>query len=98
MPMSGNGKEKEDSQSGRKAALQSFSWAFTLSVEIAVAVIAPTVLGWWLDGKTGKSPWFTIGGMILGSAAAARSVHRTVTEVSRKQREDEESSNKESSE
>ena len=76
MPVSGSGKEKEDSESGRKAALQSFSRGYSLAVEIAVAVIAPTLFGWWLDGKTGKAPWFTIGGMILGGAAAARSVQR----------------------
>ena len=49
----------------------------TLAIEIAVAVIAPTLAGHWLDTKTGREPWFTIAGLILGAAAAARSVQRT---------------------
>ncbi len=56
--------------------VQGFSRAHTLAVEIAVAVIAPTLAGWWLDSKTGKDPWFTIAGLVLGGAAATRSVQR----------------------
>jgi len=98
MPVSRTDEEKETSRSGRKIALENFSRYYSLAFEMAVAVIAPLLLGWWLDGKTGKGPWFTLGGMILGGAAAFRSVHRVVTESSRKQKKDEESSNKESSE
>ncbi len=55
----------------------------TLAIEIAIAVIAPTLAGHWLDTKTGKEPWFTIAGLILGAVAAARSVQRTYHESRR---------------
>ncbi|RJP18360.1 MAG: AtpZ/AtpI family protein [Candidatus Abyssobacteria bacterium SURF_5] len=67
----------------RNKFLVSWGIAFTLSVEMAVAVIVPLLIGRWLDAKTGKSPWFTIGGVILGGAAAIRSAYRTLTSLRR---------------
>ena len=64
----------------RNNALQSFSRYYTLAIEMAIAVIAPLLLGRWLDARTGKDPWFTIAGMILGGAAAIRSAHRAISE------------------
>ena len=63
---------------GRRSneGVQGFSRSHTLAMEIAIAVIAPTLAGWWLDSKTGKDPWFTIAGLVLGGAAAARSAQR----------------------
>ena len=90
MPASRTKEEKETSRSGRKIAMESFSRYYSLAFEIAIAVVAPLLLGHWLDGKTGKGPWFTLGGMILGGAAAFRSVNRVVTESSRRQKKDEE--------
>ncbi len=55
----------------------------TLAIEIAIAVIAPTLGGHWLDTKTGRGPWFTIAGLILGAAAAFRSVQRVHRESQR---------------
>ena len=83
---------------GRKKALADFSRYHTLAVEIAVAVIAPTLAGHWLDTRTGKEPWFTIIGMILGAAAAARSVQRTYHESRKALKKTEKLSEAESSE
>jgi F0F1-type ATP synthase assembly protein I len=58
---------------------------YVLTIEIAVAVIVPILIGRWLDGKTGREPWFTIAGMILGGAAAVRSAQRAYTEMLRDQ-------------
>ena len=69
----------------------------TLAIEIAIAVIAPTLAGHWLDTKTGKEPWFTIAGLILGAAAAARSVQRSYGESQRALKKAEELSGAESS-
>lgn len=53
---------------------------YTLAVEMLVAVLAPVFIGLWLDAKTGKEPWFTVGGMLLGGAAAMRSAYRALKE------------------
>ena len=66
-----------------KKSVQGFSRAHTLAVEIAVAVIAPTLAGWWLDTKTGQEPWFMIAGLVLGGAAAFRSAQKTYHELQR---------------
>lgn len=97
-PVNRTGEEKETSRRGRKKAMESFSRYYSLAFEIAIAVIVPILIGRWLDGKTGKEPWFTLGGMILGGVAAFRSVHRVVSEESRARKRDEESSDQESSE
>jgi F0F1-type ATP synthase assembly protein I len=74
-------KKMVDAPSKRKGrrsneGVQGFSRSHTLAMEIAIAVIAPTLAGRWLDSKTGKDPWFTIAGLVLGFAATIRSVHR----------------------
>ena len=74
------GKTGEIMRHARKNAWEKFSQYHTLAIEIAVALIAPVLLGLWLDSRTGKEPWFMIGGMILGVAAAARSAHRVISE------------------
>ena len=68
---------------GRGKHVQEATRYHTLAIEIAVAVIAPTLGGYWLDARTGKEPWFTIAGLILGAAAAARSIQRTYNESQR---------------
>jgi F0F1-type ATP synthase assembly protein I len=65
----------------RDKFVDKFGVAYTLAIEMAVAVIVPVLIGRWLDGKTGKDPWFTIGGMILGGAAAMRSAYRALTRM-----------------
>jgi len=78
-------------------AIENFSRYKALAVEIAVAVIAPMLLGHWLDSRTGKDPWFTIAGVVLGGAAAFRSVQRAVTGSLKDLEESEGSSRPESS-
>lgn len=70
----------------------------TLAIEIAVAVIAPTLAGHWLDTRAGKGPWFTIAGLILGAGAAFRSVQRTYHESQHALESGRDSSGAESSE
>ena len=70
------------------AAARGFSRSYTFGMDIAVAVIAPIFIGRWLDSKTGKEPWFMIGGMLLGAAAAVRSVQRFHRESQEDRREE----------
>jgi F0F1-type ATP synthase assembly protein I len=83
---------------GRNKAMREFSRYHTFAVEIAIAIIAPTLAGHWLDSRTGKEPWFLIGGLVLGTAAAVRSVQRVYGESQRALNKAEEQSDPESSE
>ena len=77
---------------GRNKTISGFGMAWTLSVEIAVAALLPILLGHWLDSKTGKGPWFTLAGMVLGGAAAIRSAYRTLKEWSEIRKDNQNSS------
>ncbi len=83
---------------GRSKAMENFSRYHTLAIEMAVAVITPVIVGRWLDTKTGKEPWFTLAGMVLGGAAAFRSVQRTIGESRKALKEGEDESSREPSE
>ncbi len=37
-----------------------------LGLEIAVALSAPIIIGFWLDGRYDSSPWLTLAGIFLG--------------------------------
>ncbi len=73
----------------RTKQVGSFSKFYSLAVEMAIAVIVPILIGRWLDARTGKEPWFTIIGMILGGAAAIRSAYRTLSETLESAKKDE---------
>lgn len=83
---------------GRSKPVQEFSRYHAFAVEIAVAILAPTLAGHWLDSKTGKEPWFLIAGLVLGTAAAVRSVQRVYGESQRALKDAEKLSSTESSE
>ena len=68
----------------RKKVLNKFSVAYSLAIEMAIAVIVPILIGRWLDARTGKDPWFTVGGLILGGAAAIRSAYRALMSLQEK--------------
>ena len=82
---SGNptGESKQPAIRGRNKPMREFSRYHAFAVEIAVAILAPTFAGHWLDSKTGKEPWFLIAGLVLGTAAAVRSVQRVYGESQR---------------
>ena len=41
----------------------------SLGLVVALSVAIGAVGGWWLDDHFGTDPWFTAGGVILGSVA-----------------------------
>jgi F0F1-type ATP synthase assembly protein I len=43
---------------------------------IAAPVVAFVLAGQWLDGRYGRSPWFTIIGFVLAAALSARIIYR----------------------
>lgn len=81
---------------GRNKTMSGLAMALTLSVEIAIAALMPILIGHWLDSKTGKGPWFTLVGMVLGGAAAIRSAYRTLKEWSETRKDNQNSSSDES--
>lgn len=91
MPSRSEGSERKKRR-GPNRTVQGFSRYYSLAFEMAIAVIAPTLLGRWLDTRTGKEPWFTIGGVILGGAAAVRSAQRAYAESMRELKRDKNSS------
>jgi len=72
----------------RNRNLNKFSVAYSLAVEMAIAVLLPTLVGWWLDKKTGRTPWFTLGGVILGGAAAIRSAYKALVQLQKDQEQE----------
>ncbi len=94
-----NDSEKSNGAAFRRGGrlVQEATRYHTLAIEIAIAVIAPTLGGHWLDTRAGQGPWFTIAGLILGAAAAFRSVQRVHHESQRALKKAEELSGAESS-
>ena len=42
---------------------------FGVGLQIAAGVGLGLLVGWWLDGKLGTSPWCMLGGAMLGLAS-----------------------------
>lgn len=45
-------------------------------VTIAVPAVVFVLIGQWLDGKYGMSPWFTILGFVLAALITAKIIYR----------------------
>ena len=54
----------------------------------AVSTLLFLLLGWWLDGKVGTAPLFTILGAFVGGGAGFYSLYRHIVAGSRDQKED----------
>ena len=54
-----------------------------LPMEMAVAPVMVTLVGWWLDRRFGTSPLLVLCGLGIGLTVAVRAVLRAVKEVSR---------------
>lgn len=70
-------KRKKRNQYG----LGSMGRASSAGIELAVAVVAFLLLGWWLDGKLGTSPWLTLVGLVFGSGVGFRSLWKASQEA-----------------
>jgi len=52
-------------------------WGYiSMGTQMVAATFVGAAIGWWLDGKTGKSPVFLVIFFLLGSAAGFVSVYR----------------------
>lgn len=48
---------------------------------MAAAVGLPTWLGWYLDKRWGTTPWLTLAGVLLGTAAAFVEMFRMLKQL-----------------
>lgn len=53
-----------------------------LGAEIAVALSAPIFFGYWLDTRWESSPWFLLGGILLGILLLIGIFSRVIKEIS----------------
>ncbi|MFQ5860172.1 MAG: AtpZ/AtpI family protein [Dehalococcoidia bacterium] len=60
---------------------------------IALAILAGTLGGLWLDGVLNTRPWFTLLGVLVGSVVAFYGVYRMVVPLLGQQRPGDEESN-----
>ncbi|MEZ4388988.1 MAG: AtpZ/AtpI family protein [Candidatus Krumholzibacteriia bacterium] len=60
-----------------------------LYTSIPIMLGVGPALGWWLgklaEGRWGGEPWWEVGGVLLGLAAAARQVYKAIRQGSRGQ-------------
>ncbi|MSQ08561.1 MAG: AtpZ/AtpI family protein [Dehalococcoidia bacterium] len=58
---------------------------------VAIAIIAGTVAGWWLDRRFDTGPWLTLAGITLGAAAGFTAMIRLLRSVAGAKRKNKES-------
>ncbi len=56
--------------------------AIMLPVQMAIAPVLVTMGGWWVDGKFGTSPLFTLVGLVFGLAVSVLTLVRYIKETS----------------
>ena len=57
-----------------------------LGLMLGVSVALGALLGWYLDGRWGTSPWLTLVGTLLGTGAGLYEVLTTLREYEEKNR------------
>ena len=51
----------------KNAGRRPFALAAAAGFQFVGAVAGLAVLGWWLDGRLGTTPWLAVSGLLLGS-------------------------------
>lgn len=62
---------------GRKQ-LKSAARLSAVGLEVGISILIGALGGYWLDGKLDTSPYLSIAGLLLGAAAATKSLYETV--------------------
>lgn len=68
-------------------AIRSAGRLGAIGIEFAASVIGCLLLGYWLDGHFHTSPWCTLTGIIVGSAAGFFAMIRAVQAANRTRRD-----------
>ena len=73
--------EGQKSQSDKRAVPNGLGLAARITTELVAAVLVGALLGWWLDGVFGTSPWLLLVFLLLGFAAALRNIVRVASQA-----------------
>ena len=73
--------EGQKSQSDKRATPNGLGLAARITTELVAAVLVGALLGWWLDGVFGTSPWLLLVFLLLGFAAALRNIVRVASQA-----------------
>ena len=57
--------------------------AYVLPTALVTPILLLTLGGWWLDNRFHKSPWFTLGGALLGTVSGFINMIRIVGKMNR---------------
>ena len=66
--------------------VQGYGLAITAAITLAVTLLAFVALGQWMDHRwnAGGTPWFTIGGLLIGVAGGFYNMIRLLSSTTRK--------------
>jgi ATP synthase protein I len=64
-----------------EGANSGFGMAYRVSIEIVVALVVCTGIGWGLDQLFGWTPWAMLAGLILGAAAGINNAAKTALKM-----------------
>lgn len=72
------GLEEPEGADADRTAGSGLGMAWRISIEIVVAVVVCTAIGWGLDTWLGTTPWLMLLLLVLGAAAGMNNAVRTV--------------------
>ena len=72
---------KNDQKTGGVTPLRAISVASVCGIDIAVLVLGGVLLGSYLDGRFGTSPWLLIVGLFIGLAAGFYTTYRILAPI-----------------
>jgi ATP synthase protein I len=72
---------RQPTAGGRSVLQQGLGLGFRIGIELVVAVVVATTLGWAIDRWLGTRPWGMIVLFFLGVAAGMMNVYRAVASV-----------------
>ncbi len=84
------GLDDEAKESGEPPPSGEMGMAWRVSIEIVVALVICTGLGWVLDRWIGTTPWLMVVGLFLGGGAGINNAVRTMNRMDRLAQEREE--------
>ena len=76
----------KDENNDRQRVIKNLAPFLNLGWQLVASICLMALLGWWLDGKLGTTPWLTIVGSLLGVAIGMFTFIKTVRKLTEKQR------------
>jgi len=67
-----------DQKNNRKKIINELGFYSDVGLKYAITIIVFLFLGYWIDGKTGLKPTFTLIGVFFGASAGFYSLYRSL--------------------